>query len=195
MQPTFNKPRTEEFFTSTYSSQPRVFQQPPWLPSAPLPQTPFNDGPISPDEIHGVIKKSRSQSSPSPLDQIPYLVFKNCPSLTTAVVDLFNTCWQCGEVPSGWKRGVIRLVPKAAAREAPDEPSNFRPIALTSCVGKLFTSLLKNRWLFFMTANGYLDTSIQKAFLPGLPGCLEQYQKLSSAITEAHKKHRSLTVC
>ena len=46
-----------------------------------------------------------------------------------------------------------------------------------------------------MTANGYLDTSIQKAFLPGLPGCLEQYQKLSSAITEAHKKHRSLTVC
>ena len=90
---------------------------------------------------------------------------------------------------------MIRLIPKVAASEDPLSPSNFHPIALTSCVGKLFTSLLKNRWLSFITTNGYLDTSIQKAFLPGTPGCLEQYQKLSAAITEAHKKHRSLTVC
>ena len=46
-----------------------------------------------------------------------------------------------------------------------------------------------------MITNSYLDTSIQKAFIPGVPGCLEQHQKLSAAITEAHKKHRSLTVC
>ena len=46
-----------------------------------------------------------------------------------------------------------------------------------------------------MTANGYLDTSVQKAFLPGIPGCFEQYQKLFAAVIEAHKKHRSLTVC
>lgn len=46
-----------------------------------------------------------------------------------------------------------------------------------------------------MTSNGYLDTSVQKAFLPGIPGCLEQYEKLSSVIGEAHRKHRSLAVC
>ena len=81
-------------------------------------------------------------------------------------------------VPSHWRRGVIRLIPKAAASADPQLPSNFRPIALTSCIGKLYTSLLKNRWLQFMTANNFLDTSAQKAFLPGIPGCLEQYQKL-----------------
>jgi hypothetical protein len=51
------------------------------------------------------------------------------------------------------------------------------------------TSLLKNRWLSFMTTNGSLDTSVQEAFIPGMPGCPEQYQKLSAAITEVNKKH------
>ena len=194
-QPTFERDVAEQFFSSTYSSVPKVFQQPSWLPGAASPQTEFDTDSISPEEIQAVITKSRGRSSPSPLDQVPYLVFKHCPSLTTALVDLFNSCWQEGVVPRGWKQGVIRLIPKASAKEAPDTPTNFRPIALTSCVGKLFTTVLKNRWLTFMTLNGYLDTSIQKAFLPGIPGYLEQYEKLSAAIGEAHKRHRSLTVC
>ena len=139
--------------------------------------------------------RTKQHSSPSPYDQIPYVVFKQCPSLTTALADLFSLCWKQGRVPSGWKYGAVWLIPKAAAREDPDTPSNFRPIALTSCVGKLFTPVLKNRWLSFMVSNGYLDTSVQKAFLPGVPGCLEQYTKLSAAIFEAYKNHRSLTVC
>ena len=85
--------------------------------------------------------------------------------------------------------------PKSAASQDPHLLSNFRPIALASCVGKLFTSLLKSRWLQFMVANNFLDLSVQKAFLPGIPGCFEQYQKLLLMIAGAHKKHRSLTVC
>ena len=156
---------------------------------------PFNTDPLSIEEIQNTIRKVRGGSTPSPLDQVPYLVFQKCPSLHRALGDLFNMCWRLGKVPIGWKQGVIRLIPKAAAKEDPATPSNFRPIALTSCVGKLFTSVMKNRWLTFMTSNGYLDTSIQKAFLPGVSGCLEQYHKLSAAITDAHKHHRSLTVC
>ena len=66
---------------------------------------------------------ARVTSSPSPLDQIPYLVFKKCPSLTTALMYLFNLCWQQGNVPRGWKQGVIHLIPKATAREDPISPS------------------------------------------------------------------------
>lgn len=80
-------------------------------------------------------------------------------------------------------------------KTAPHNPANFRPIALTSCVGKLFTTMLKNRWLKFMTANNYLNTTVQKALLPGIPGCLEHYHKLLTIIRDAHKKHRSLSVC
>ena len=142
-----------------------------------------------------MIAKSKSKSSPSPIDQVSYEVFKKCPSLALALADLFSLCWKLGEVPSGWKCAVIKLIPKTDASNDPANPSNFRPIALTSCVGKFFITILKNRWLSFVTSNNYLDTSVQKAFLPGVPGCLEQYTKPSAAIADAHKRHRSLTVC
>ena len=94
-----------------------------------------------------------------------------------------------------WKLGVLRLIPKKAASSNPAEPSNFRPIALTSCVSKLYTSILKNRWLQYMVANQFLDTYTQKTFMKNIPGCTEQYHKLLGAVTEAFKRHKAITVC
>ena len=82
-----------------------------------------------------------------------------------------------------------------AALDDPREPSHFRPIALISCVGKLFTTILKNRWLEFMLSNKYLDRSVQKAFMTATPGCLEHQSKLASIIQDARTKHKSLAVC
>ena len=171
--PRFSADTSEAYFTDLYNIDAREYSQPEWLPNAPPPFHAFNEELMSIDEIQAAISKTRSQSSPSPVDQIPYLVFKRCPSLIPALLDLFNSCWCAGIIPSHWKQGVIRLIPKATAKEDPKDPSNFRPIALTSCVGKLFTTVLKNRWLTFMITNGYLDTVVQKAFLPGTPGCLQ----------------------
>ena len=174
IQLAFQKEAAEEFFTTSYSSEPRVFHQPPWLPTVPSPQQPFTSEDISVAEIQRAIMKSKQQSSPGPFDQIPYRVFKQCPSLTTALADLFSLCWRQGQVPMAWKHGAICLVPKATARENPDTPSNLRPIAFTSCVGKLFSTLLKNRWLSFMVSNGYLNTSVQSLppWSAGLPGAV-----------------------
>ena len=90
---------------------------------------------------------------------------------------------------------MICLIPKQSASENPRDPGNYRPITLISCVGKVFTSILKDRWLHFMVANGYLDTNNQKAFVRNIPGCIEQYHKLLAAFTEAFRRHKSITVC
>ena len=172
-----------------YHSDQRSFQTPEWLPVATSPHHPFDERPFTQHDLEAVVKRSKVRSSPSPLDQVPYLVFKRCPSLGPALLDLFNTCWRLRTVPPPWKKG---LIPKADASNSPHLPSNFHPIALTSCIGKLFTTLLKDRWLQFMVGNNYLDTSVQKAFLPNISGCLEQYQKLQSIIKDVHYKHRSL---
>ena len=44
-------------------------------------------------------------------------------------------------------------------------------------------------------SNGYLDPSIQKAFMPTTPGCVEHHLKLAAILAEAKKKHKSLAVC
>ena len=162
------------------------------MPAPTTPSVEFNGDPISIEEIQAVIKRARSASTPAPFDQIPYQVFKKCQSLTQGLYSLFQCCWSTATVPTSWKLAGIKLIGKSSAPENPGEPSNFRPIALTSCISKLFTTILKNRWLEFMISNKYLDRSVQKAFLAATPGCLEHQSKLAAIIQDARKKHKSL---
>ena len=46
-----------------------------------------------------------------------------------------------------------------------------------------------------MRVNQYLDPSLQKAFMPTVPGCTEHHLKLSSILAEAHSNHKSVAVC
>ena len=142
------------------------------------------------EEISIVVRKSKARSAPCPLDGIPYLVFKKCPALVVALHDLFNTCWTQSTVPLQWKTASVKLIGKQAAEDDPTLPNNFRPITLTSCVGKLFTTILCRQWLSFMLSNKYLHRGIQKAFMPQTPGCIE----LATVMQDARKRHRSLAV-
>ena len=157
-EPDFDASTAQNFFKTVYSSEEREFHHPSWLPVAPSPAHPFDEGPLLPEELEHVIRRVRSSASPSPLDQIPYQVLRRCPSIRSALLHLFNICWAGRTVPKSWKEGVIRLIPKSAAKKAPHIPENFRPIALTSSIGKLYTSILNGRWLSFLMSNGYLDT-------------------------------------
>ena len=135
------------------------------------------------------------QSAISPFDRVGYVVFKRCPSLLPVLVQLFNACWDQSIIPQEWKCAAIKLIPKGSAVEDPTNPANFRPIALTACIGKLFTTLLRNRWLRYMISNKYLDPSLQKAFMPTVPGCTEDHLKLSSVLAEALSNNKSLAIC
>ena len=194
-EPDFSAEEAESFFREVYSSSPREFQRPTWLPPTDPPQSAFNYDTITISEVSRIIKRSKSSSSPSPIDRVSYKIFKRCPALLPALVDLYNACWQSQAVPLAWKQGVIKLIPKQSAADNPAEPSNFRPIALTSCMGKVFTSILKDRWLHYMISNQYLDTNTQKAFVKNIPGCTEQYHKLLGAVLEAFRRHKSISVC
>ena len=193
--PDFTAESAYSFFSEVYGTGHRNFVQPSWMPTPPPPEVEMNCSPITAAEVTGVLKRMRSRSAPSPFDRVGYVVFKKCPSLIPILVHLFNLCWSQSIIPQEWKVAAIRLISKGSACQNPCDPGNFRPIALTPCIGKLFTSLLRNRWLQFMLSNRYLDPSLQKAFMPTVPGCIEHQFKLSSLIAEAQSKHKSLAVC
>ena len=193
MEPSFGEEATTSFFSKVYHSNPRNFVQPEWMPTPSPPEVELDCSLFSESELARVIKRTKAHSAPSPFDRVGYIIFKKCPSLLPALVKLFNTCWVQSTIPGEWKCAAIKLIPKSSASEDSTNPGNFRPIALTS--GKLFTSLLRNRWLRYMVTNKYLDSSLQKAFMPTVPGCTEHHQKLSSILAEAHFNHKSATVC
>ena len=121
-------------------------------------------------------------------------MFKKRSSLVPALLDLFNTILTKGVIPTSWKVTVFRLIGTNAASEDPHCPKSFRPIALTPAVSMLLSGILKDRWLNHMVANGYLNTAVQKAFLPTIPGVTEHQCKLAAIISGAQQSKHSLAV-
>ena len=154
----------------------------------------MDTAPITEGELVRVIGKSRPSSAPSPFDSIPYIVFKQCPSLHRALLDLFHWIMMEGEVLSSWKRAALKLFPKGSAQDNPASPSNFRPIELTPTVSKLLSGILRDRWLRYMRDNNYLDPNIQIVFLPTVPGVSERQAKLAAIVKSAKWMKRSLAV-
>ena len=56
---------------------------------------------------------------------------------------LFNKILQSGSLPISWGRALI--VPLYKTKGSVNDPSNYRGIALLSCVSKVFTKILNNR--------------------------------------------------
>ena len=185
--PAFSEAAATSFFSDIHHSSAQSFAQPEWLPTSSPPEVELDCSPFSLNEVARVVKRMKTQSAPSPFDRVGYVVFKRCLSLLPVLVQLFNACWDQSIIPQEWKCAAIKLIPKGSVVEDPTNPANFRPIALTACIGKLFTTLLRNRWLRYMISNKYLDPSLQKAFMPTVPGCTEHHLKLSSVLTEAHQ--------
>ena len=103
---------------------------------------------------------------------------------------LVEEVWKRKQVPSSWQLAMIILLPKTDDTSA---PGMMRPIALTNCDGKLFFTIVQRRLTKFMVDNGYINPSIQKAFMPGVAGCIEHNQLLWDALKNA--KMRQVAIC
>ena len=63
-------------------------------------------------------------------------------------VSLFNLILRSGAIPEQWSIGKIKPIYKNSGDR--NDPDNYRPINLLSCLGKLFTSLLSDRLSTFL---------------------------------------------
>ena len=72
--------------------------------------------------------------------------------------------------------------------------AEFRPIAITSTIGKIFFSVVAERLQFFMIKNSFISREIQKGFLAGVPGCIEHTFALFEALRDAKEHYRQLVI-
>ncbi|XP_039504261.1 uncharacterized protein LOC120460516 [Pimephales promelas] len=92
---------------------------------------------------------------------------------------------------------VARKVEQARKIPKEENASNieqFRTISLLSVECKTFFKIVSNRLMGFLLKNTYIDTSVQKGGIPGVPGCIEHTGVVTQLIREAREGKGDLAV-
>ena len=114
-------------------------------------------------------------------------VLAKLPYVHHFLATLYNKTDQSGLAPDAWVSRIVILAYKAGSTS---DPPTFRPMALISCLGKPYHQIKAERLTELMTANGYIDTSTQKAFLKCVNGCVEHIQVLQEVIQDVKAKKK-----
>ena len=95
-------------------------------------------------------------------DDIHYQMLKHLPETALdTLLHIFNSIWTTGGFPESWRLATIIPIPKPGKDHA--EPTNYRPIALTSCLCNTLERMLNKRLVWYLESNN-LITKFQSGF-------------------------------
>ena len=193
--PTFSKLEAFQHFSQSFSNtNSKYIDLPPWIHSV-MPSSEITDdfdlSPITPANIKGILKRYKKRSAPGE-DGITYYHLKNLPTSHHFLATLYSKILlESNVAPPSWGKGKIILLHKHGDTSC---PSNFRPIALSSTIGKLFHKILALRLEEFCLSNEIIDPAIQKGFLSGINGTMEHIFALTALIDHARSNGMPLTI-
>ena len=118
---------------------------------------------FSDKEVFDVLRRINPMKSCGP-DNIPgRLLVEGAPAIAKPLATFFNLSLQTASLPEDWlKSNVIPIFKKGSKHS----PSNYRPISLTSLVGKILERLILNRINIFLDRQKILHPS-QHGFRQG----------------------------
>ena len=193
VKPSFSAQTANTHFPNTYS-QPRQIQLPDlhWFPpilASPLDSefVPFDNSCFKPRDVRSVLASSNKKSAPGP-DGVSYSVLYKLESTHHILATLFTKVLSMGCPPPSWSESVVKLLHKKGDSS---NPTNFRMIALSGCIGKTFHLLINQRLTKFLVKNKLVDPAMQKAFLPGINGTIEHNLAMEEVIKNARKNKKT----
>ena len=98
----------------------------------------FNNA-ISTDEVRRAVY-SANRGKACGFDQMCAEVFKNDTAISFLHV-LFNVCFNTGNIPTDWGKGVINPIPKSGTTD-PRDPLSYRGITLAPVMCKLYCTVI-----------------------------------------------------
>ncbi|CAL1299401.1 unnamed protein product [Larinioides sclopetarius] len=145
------------------------------------------DRPFTLKEVATKLRKA-DNTAPGP-DRITYHHWRQIDPSGKTITTIFNLCLNFKKIPRDWKKSVTILLPKTGDTS---DPRNWRPIALSNTLYKLFTKCLASRLSDWCTRYDALCPG-QKGFMPH-DGVLEHNFALQCADLFTREKRKEICV-
>lgn len=140
-------------------------------------------------DIENVITGLRTCSAAGP-DQIPAVLLKNCATAVSVPISmLWKASLETGQIPKTLKHGNITPIHKGGDRT---DPRQYRPVALTSILIKVFERIVANHLINYMNEHSILNPG-QHGFLKGR-SCISQLLQHREDILCALEKETGVDV-
>ena len=158
----------------------------------------FNPHPDSPDDllthayistemVEEQIKKANRASAAGP-DDLPMLAFSVTAHIIAPILAVaFTLINQSGQIPEAFKQSKVKLIFK---KKDKSDMANYRPIAMSNQIGKIWERCLNSMIILHLEANGLISNS-QEGFRPNR-GTDSNLNKMWAKVTSEVEKHRSL---
>lgn len=118
---------------------------------------------LTPLEVKATMKKLKRNKATGPDHIHNFLLVTAADVLAGPLTLFFNRCLRVGVFPNCWKHAHVTPIYKKGDR---DNCTNYRPVSLLSCVGKLLERCIHTHLYEFFTGNNILS-SAQSGFIRG----------------------------
>ncbi|KAL8604432.1 hypothetical protein ACOMHN_042261 [Nucella lapillus] len=115
----------------------------------------YMDMPFKLKELEEAKKSLQDKKSPGP-DKVTNEMLKHLGTKAkTKLLTLFNNSWKTGHVPQSWREAYMVPIHKKGKDKA--RADSYRPISLTSCVGKLLERMINSRLVWHLEKNNIIN--------------------------------------
>ena len=105
-------------------------------------------------ELKQGLRKLKPRKAPGPDKIYNEMLTHLSPLGKETVLKLINMTWRNGQIPKDWRNAYITPILKS--NKSSDEPKSYRPISLTSCLGKLAERMVNARLYWFLESSNIL---------------------------------------
>ena len=142
-----------KFFASVFTDEDSLSVHPPENIRS---QNSISDILISELDVLRTVEKIKVNKSPGPDKIAPRILKETKHQISKPLSTLFNKSLTVGKVPSDWKNANVTPIFKKGDKS---QPGNYRPISLTSVVGKLMETILRDNMVKFLDDDNIINDS------------------------------------
>ena len=183
----------EEIFTSEAEFCPSDSDK--FLPSSIFSASPFGSNLFDESEVLNKLRMLQSDKSPGPDGIHPHFL-TSCAHALAKPLSLIFRCYDTGALPTDWKLANISPVFKKGSRS---DPSNYRPISLTSVPCKIMMMMMMMNeltltWHIVLRLQGHVTAKKESRIVDTLVDYTSRDSSMSERKARSSVYHEKLAV-